>query len=111
MDAYKYHTIATGGRGISLAKYGVTNAAVEILPINPDRRVARISNEGNTTIWLGATSNMTAGQQGRNFLSLSSGSNSGQIEHYTGPVYALAEGVSAGASVGPVWLGVADIGD
>lgn len=109
MDAYKYRTEATGSHDAGVSKYAVENAALEIAITNATRRTLRISNEGPTCIWLGTSSNLTAGTSANNFASLDSGSNV-EVEHYSGPVYARRWGSSAGASVGPVYIGVADIG-
>lgn len=109
MDAYTYKMQATGANRVSQNKYGITNAAYQVATINAKRRSIRFSNEGSTTIWFGASSNVTGGDTGINFAGLQSGSNT-EVEHYSGPVWARLSGTSAGASMGPEYLGVLDIG-
>ena len=109
MDAYTYKMQATGANQVSQNKYGVTNAAYQVASINASRRAIRFANEGNTTIWFGASSNVLAGASAYNFAGLESGSNL-EVEHYSGPVWARLSGVSAGASMDAEWLGVIDIG-
>lgn len=103
--ANPYRTIATGSVDATQYKHGVTHAAVQLAPVNAERRTVRLSNGGATAVWLGASSNVQAGASGINFVALGSGSNA-EIEHYAGPIW----GIVGGASVLPVWVGVADIG-
>jgi len=100
---------ATGSAHATVAKYGVTNAAYQVAVSNDLRRSVRFANEGATTIWFGASNNVQAGASALNFAGLLTGSNI-EIEHYSGPIWARTAGTSAGASMGPVWLGVVDIG-
>jgi hypothetical protein len=95
----------------STPKYGVTGGAVLICPANAERRSVWVANDGATTVWIGASSNMTGGATGINFTKLSSGSNV-VAEHYRGPIYAAREwlGMSSGASLAACWITVADIG-
>ena len=97
--------ISTGSDEATQYKYGVTNAAVQLLPANSTRRSAWLLNEGLTTLWIGLSSNVQAGASGINIGSLSSGSNT-EFEHYRGPVW----GRVGGASVAPLWVGAVDIG-
>lgn len=97
---------ATGSAHIAITKFGLGGTAREIVASNDLRRTLRLSNEGSTTVWFGASTNMHPGASALNFGSLTAGNNT-EVEHYSGPVYAWAGG---GVSVESVWLGVAEIG-
>lgn len=112
----QYKVIGTGADRLSInngstPKYGVTAGAMQVGFANAERRSIWIANDGATTAWIGASSNVLGGATGINFTKISSGSNV-VAEHYRGPVWAAREwlGTSTGASLAPVWLTVADIG-
>jgi len=96
----------TGSAHAAVSKLGVTGEAYLVAGVNDQRRTVRFSNEGATTIWFGASNNMTPGASALNFAGLVAGSNT-EVKDYSGDVYAWAGG---GASLAPNWLGVVDIG-
>lgn len=99
MEPNRGRVLIEGARDTSVIKAGVTNASYTLVSDRPTRRFLSIKNEGATTIWLGLSTNLSAGVTGINIESLANGSQR-IIEQYTGPVYAVA----GGASIAPAWI-------
>jgi hypothetical protein len=93
VDIQRISLVPTQTINLSNKVFGVAGGAVQLCDVNPDRRFVRIENTGLSSLWFGASSNVTVGATGLNIGTITKDS-AALIEGFGGALWGTFTGLS-----------------